>query len=57
LIVDYLNNIHHPEDEVSTTRIAATARSYILMDGVLYKKGVVQLLLKCITQSEGRELL
>jgi ribonuclease HI len=57
LIVDYLNNIHHPEDKVSTTRIVAWERSYTLMDGVLYNKGAVQLLLKCITQSQGRELL
>ena len=57
MIIDYLNNIHHSIDEASTTRIAARARSYTLMDDILYKKGVVQPLLKCITQSEGRELL
>jgi ribonuclease HI len=38
LITDYLKNIHHSEDEASTTRIAARARSYTLMDGILYKK-------------------
>ena len=57
MIIDYLNNIHHSEDEASIARIAAKERSYTLMDGILYKKGVVQPLLKCITQSEGRELL
>jgi len=57
LIIDYLNNIHHSEDEASTARIAAIARSYMLIDSILYKKGVVQPLLKCITQSEGKELL
>ena len=57
LIIDYLNNIHHPENEASIAKIAAKARSYTLIDGILYKKGVVQPLLKCITQSEGRELL
>ena len=41
LITDYLNNIHHLENEASTTRIAAIARSYTLIDGILYKKGVV----------------
>ena len=49
LIIDYLNNIHHSEDEASIARIAARAISYKLMDGILYKKGVVQPLLKCIT--------
>ena len=39
LKIDYLNNIHHSEDEASTTRIAARARSYTLMDNILYKKG------------------
>jgi len=52
LIIDCLNNIHHAEDEASTTRIIAKARSYIMINGTLYKKGVVQLLLKCIPQSE-----
>ena len=39
LIIDYLNNIHHSEDEASIARIAARARSYTLMDDILYKKG------------------
>jgi hypothetical protein len=53
LIIDYLNDIHHSEDEASTARIAARARSYTLINDTLYKKGVVQPLLKCITQGEG----
>jgi hypothetical protein len=57
LITDYLNNVHHSEDEASTVRMAAKARSYTLVDGILYKKGVLQPLLKCITQNEGKELL
>jgi hypothetical protein len=39
LIIDYLTNIYHLEDEASIPRIAARARSYTLMDGILYKKG------------------
>ena len=57
LKIDYLNNVHHSKDEASTVRITTRARSYTLIDGILYKKGVVQPLLKCITQSEGKELL
>ena len=41
LITDYLNHIHHLENEASIARIAARARSYTLIDGILYKKGVV----------------
>ena len=43
-----MNNVHHTEDEASTTRMTARARSYTLIDGILYKKRVVQPLLKCI---------
>ena len=57
LIIDCLNNVHHTEDEVSIARMTARARSYTLIDGILYKKGVVQPLLKCIPQSEGKNLL
>lgn len=33
------------------------ARNYMIIDGILYKKGVVQPLLRCVSQSEGSELL
>jgi hypothetical protein len=45
------------EDEANATRMAARARSYTLIEGTLYKKGGVQPLLKCISQSEGKEFL
>jgi hypothetical protein len=57
LIIDQINNVQHLEDEASIARMAARARSYTLVDGILYKKGIVQLLLKHITQGEGKELL
>jgi hypothetical protein len=53
-IIDSLNNVCHPEHEASTARMAARARSYTLIDGLLYKKGVVQPMLKCISQGEGK---
>jgi len=49
LIIDQLNNVQHLEDEASIARMAARARSYTLVDGILYKKGVAQPLIKCIT--------
>ena len=49
--------MHHTEDEASTARMTARARRYTLIDGILYKKGVVQLLLKCIPHSKGKNLL
>ena len=57
LIIDKINNVQHSKDEASIARMAARARSHTLVDGALYKKGVVQPLLKCITQNEGKELL
>ena len=49
--------MYHIEEEASTTRMIARARSYTLIDRIFYKKGVVQPLLKCIPQSEGKNLL
>ena len=57
MIIDQINNVQHSEDEASIARMVARARSYTLVDGILYKKGIVQPLLKCITQNEGKELL
>ena len=57
LIIDCLNNVYHAEDEASIARMIARARSYTRVNGTLYKKGVVQPLLKCIPQSEGKNLL
>ena len=57
LIIAQINNVQHSEDEASIARMAARARSYTLVDGILYKKGVVQLLLKCITQNKGKKFL
>ena len=54
LIIDCINNVHHTMDEASIARMAARARKYTLVEGILYKKGVVRLLLKCISQSEGK---
>jgi hypothetical protein len=48
-IIDALNNISNPEDEANTTRMVARARSYTMIEATLYKKGVVQPLLKCIS--------
>jgi hypothetical protein len=52
-----MNNVHHAQVEASTARMIARARSYTVINGRLYKKGVVQPLLKCIPQSEGKTLL
>jgi hypothetical protein len=40
--------VQHFKDEASVARMATRARSYTLIDGVLYKNGVVQPLLRFI---------
>jgi hypothetical protein len=49
--------MQHLEDEASIARMATRARSYTLVDGTLYKKGIVQPLLKCKTQGKGKEVI
>jgi hypothetical protein len=56
-IIDSLNNVDLTDDEASVARMAARARSYTIARGQLYKKGVVQPLLRCISQEEGKALL
>jgi hypothetical protein len=56
-IIDALNNISNPEDKANATRMTTRVRSYTMIKGTLYKKGVLQPLLKCILQNEGKELL
>ena len=57
LMIDCINNMHHTVDEASTARMAVRARNYTLVEGILYKKGIGQPLLKCISQSKGKNLL
>ena len=57
MIIDQIHSTQHAEDEPSSIRMAARVRSYTIVDEALYNKGVVQPLLKCITQNEGKELL
>lgn len=55
--MDCLSGDSRMEEDAAIARAKARARSYTMMDVVLYKKGVVQPWLKCITQEEGKELL
>jgi hypothetical protein len=56
-MTDQLQGKLRTTDDAETTRMHARARNYTLINGMLYKKGVVQPLLKCITQGEGEQLL
>jgi len=53
----YLRGHFEPADEKDEKRMFQRARSYTLSEGELYKSGAVAPWLKCITTTEGQELL
>jgi hypothetical protein len=56
-IRDYLKENILPEDHVSAERIVRLAKRYTVVEGGLYRHGANDILMRCITQEEGRELL
>jgi hypothetical protein len=53
----YLEDNILPNDMASTDRIARLANRYMLVEGDLYRHGTTGVLMLCITQEEGCELL
>jgi hypothetical protein len=56
-IRDYLKENILPEDHVSAERIVRLAKRYAVVEGDLYRLGANDILMRCITQEEGCELL
>jgi hypothetical protein len=56
-IRDYLKENILPEDHVTAERIVRLAKRYTVVEGDLYRHGANGILMRCITQEEGRELL
>jgi hypothetical protein len=56
-IRDYLKENILPKDHVSTERIVRLAKRYAVVEGDLYRHGTNDILMRCIFQEEGRELL
>jgi hypothetical protein len=56
-IWDYLKENILPEDHVSAERIVRLAERYTTVEGDLYRRGANGILMRCITQEEGYELL
>jgi hypothetical protein len=56
-IRDYLKENILPEDHVTAERIVRLAKRYMVVEGDLYRCGANGILMRCITQEEGRELL
>jgi transposase InsO family protein len=56
-IRDYLKENILPEDHVTAERIVRLAKRYTVVEGDLYRRGANDILMRCITQEEGHELL
>jgi ribonuclease HI len=56
-IMAYLRGHYEPQDEVEEKRLKQRARGYAVVNGELYKSGVTEPWLRCITSKKGLELL
>jgi hypothetical protein len=53
----YLQGHYHPSDQSEAKRLKHRSCDFDVIDGKLYKNGISQPMLKCITTVEGIELL
>jgi ribonuclease HI len=53
----YLQGHYHPTDRNEAKRLKHRRRDFAIVEGQLYKKGISQPMLKCITETEGLEIL
>jgi hypothetical protein len=56
-IMAYLRGHYEPQDELEEKRLKQRARGYTVVNGELYKSGVTEPWLRCITSEKGQELL
>jgi ribonuclease HI len=56
-IMAYLRGHYEPQDELEEKRLKQRARGYTVVNGELYKSGVTEPWLRCITSEKGIELL
>jgi hypothetical protein len=52
----YLRGHYEPEDEVNEVRMKHRTRNYKIINNQLYKQGIYEPFLKCISTKEGKEL-
>jgi hypothetical protein len=53
----YLDNQPISDDNTEIERIACKSRMYHLIDGVLYRQGGNDMMMKCISKDEANQLL
>jgi hypothetical protein len=57
LITLFLQGYYHPSDVNEAKRLKHQSRDFVLIEGQLYKKGVSQPMIKCVTETEGIQIL
>jgi ribonuclease HI len=53
----FLQGYYHPTDVNEAKRLKHRSQDFALIEGQLYKKGVSQPMLKCVTETEGVQIL
>jgi hypothetical protein len=53
----FLQRYYHPSDINAAKHLKHRSRDFALIEGQLYKKGVSQPMLKCVTETEGVQIL
>jgi hypothetical protein len=56
-IISFLQGNYPSDDESYTRRMQARTRPYMMIEGELFKQGVCSPLLKCLSRTEGQELM
>jgi hypothetical protein len=56
-IISFLQGNCLSDDEVYNKRMEARTRPYVIIEGELYKHGVCSPLLKCLSRTDGIELM
>jgi hypothetical protein len=56
-VVQYLQNGSLPEDKLLSLKVKMHSARYVLIGGVLYRRGYTEPLLKCLTNSKAEYVL
>jgi hypothetical protein len=56
-IIRYIKNEEEPDDKAAAERIARQSAHYIIVGGLLYRRGAGGVPMKCIHSATGRQLL
>ena len=56
-LIDYMTRNELPEDPTEARRVMRRARAFTIHDGLLHKRSVSDILQKCVSPVEGKEIL